>query len=1135
MSDNKMDLSTVSDLQERLAIGLSKGLEAARRDLKALRRDDLDALEGALSLELSGKALRLSKQPVTWVRTVQFPNYWEMERLEQEIVQCTRAWVIASSRLSDEVMFIVASDGNRLKLGFTSSSGDGSQDESGTVLSRLHASFPGVSFESRELNQEQKLKDALGCYAATRLLTGIPAVMVNDGQQLYSLDRLVRGMRGRPFALTVVARRMEASAVRQKHEAMLSARSENWQRIQRELSDTVGEEQAKTIGLSGGVMGGFASAVTKAITSAASGGGLGTLSFMGAPMGVGTIVTMGGNAAKSTAETISNTLGKMGGGQLGANYSITNSRSRSTSSSHEELNAFAEAYDALLSDHAERYASAMNEGAWEAAAFVFGKTAEDAALASSIWTREMGGNFEPVEPFRTFDARRDSQAVDLLSLPRESRDRTDLYTVFTSSELAAMMNLPVESHPGIEVRRVPRFAMNFPLFKNDSRIGLGQVMDREVVLEGIDFDLPVGNLASHGLVAGITGSGKTTTVKSILNQLGETPFIVIEPAKTEYRDLLGRYSDLRVYTAGSERVSPFRLNPFELPEDGNLMGHIDALSSIINAAFPMEGPMASLVEQAAMAAYETKGWDVGLGYHPLLEGNVRVSSVVPTMSDFYQALERLIGEQGYAGDYGANIRAALLTRIRSLCIGPRGKMFNTRHSVDIADMVRQPVVIELKELGNDETKNFMMGLLLQRIYKYFEYSANNQADAGELRCLLVVEEAHRLFRKSAGENHSITGTNTRHHSVELFENIMAEARAFGLGIVVVDQLPLRLSEGAVKNTGTKIIHRLSAVEDATEMGGSMGLSPDEATYITRLRRGEALVYRSDMEVPAHIAINADIPPASSRPEDDKLSTYAAERGYSLRRRGPLETDRVVESLRSGCQHEFISLADAVVFSLLFGRLEKESLMLLVGRAEDRVFELGRTINRALSEETAGAVLVEMAEEVIKAKLSLRRNPLLLDKALACWQQVVAPTWASRKLSFDSDAVLKLRAVLEEACESVRIMDTCGLVGDKYKPVVRFLAESRGDASSLAARIGLGPKHGGPVSVFETVVDQTVCDIDQKLLAKGGQRLCEYALAMVVQAHCMLGGKNPGDDEVSVAWGRLRKQWDKNERRSGNGA
>jgi len=1128
VNKGKTDISTVAELRDKLAIGLSRGLEAAREDLCVLRRNELDKLQGSLVLDLSGKALRFYKQPVTWIHTVQLPNYWGRERLELELVRSARTWVTASARLSDEVLFLVVSDGSKIKIGFSASSGDGSRDESGTISARLHAAFPGVSFAE---DKAENVVQVLEKYTTSRVLTGIPAVMTNGERQLYSLDALIRSMRGRPFAIAVVARKMAVTNTCRKLEEILQSRSNNWKRIQREITDQVGEEHAKTLGLSGGVIGGLSSAVTKAITSGMSEGGLGTLSFVTAPMGVGVVTTLGANANRTTAETLSNMTAKMGGAQLGVSYSITKSRSQSKATSHEELNAFAEAYDALLSDHAERLKSALNEGAWQTAAFVFGISTEDADLASAVWTREMGGDFEPVEPFRAFEAERESMAVSLLSLPRVKEGEIDLFTVLTSSELAAMMNLPVESHPGIEVRQVPRFALNFPRFNSDSRIRLGQVMDRDVVLQGIDFDLPVESFASHALVAGITGSGKTTTVKSILHQLGETPFIVIEPAKAEYRDLLRRYNKLRVYTAGSERVSPFRLNPFELPEDGNLMGHIDSLASIINAAFPMEGPMASLVEQAAMAAYEAKGWDVGLGYHPLLEDRGMVPSAVPTMSDFYQSLQKLIGEQGYAGDYGANIRAALLTRIRSLCIGSRGKMFNTRDSVNIEDMTKQPVVIELKDLGNDETKNFMMGLLLHRIYKYFEFGSNSPAASKELRCLLIVEEAHRLFRKSPGENHSLTGTNTRHHSVELFENIMAEARAFGLGIVVVDQLPLRLSEGAVKNTGTKIIHRLSAVEDAREMGGSMGLSPDEAAYITRLRCGEALVYRSDMEVPSHIDVSVDTSQVQSRIDDNQLSLVASERGYSQRRQGPLETDRIVQNLRANCHYEFINLGNAVAFSLLFGRLDNKSLLRLVGKAEDHVFELARKINYKLSEETAGAVLVQAAEEIISAKWYLKKNPIVLEKALVSWKKVIKPTWNNRKLTVDTDAVLQLRKVLEEASNHLApCKDPCGLVGEKHNVVVRFFSDSRADARSLANRLSARPVR--TLLGLVGVVDATISDIKQKLLSNGERRVCEYALAMAVQTYSMLGRKVSGDDEISNAWTQLRSQLDRREGREG---
>ncbi len=48
----------------------------------------------------------------------------------------------------------------------------------------------------------------------------------------------------------------------------------------------------------------------------------------------------------------------------------------------------------------------------------------------------------------------------------------------------------------------------------------------------------------------------------------------------------------------------------------------------------------------------------------------------------------------------------------------------------------------------------------------------------------------------------------------MFSNFLSEVRAYGQGMMVVDQVPTRLIEDAIKNTNVKIIHKLVASDDS---------------------------------------------------------------------------------------------------------------------------------------------------------------------------------------------------------------------------------------------------------------------------------------------------------------------------------
>jgi hypothetical protein len=133
-------------------------------------------------------------------------------------------------------------------------------------------------------------------------------------------------------------------------------------------------------------------------------------------------------------------------------------------------------------------------------------------------------------------------------------------------------------------------------------------------------------LSRHTLISGINGSGKTNTIQAILNQLGELPFLVIEPAKTEYVDWALEYnkahpeSPISIYIPGCKKYKgtfdpkPLKLNPFEIvwlkPEqEVNVLTHIDRLKSTFAAAFPMYDILPVLMEDLIYTVYQNKSTD----------------------------------------------------------------------------------------------------------------------------------------------------------------------------------------------------------------------------------------------------------------------------------------------------------------------------------------------------------------------------------------------------------------------------------------------------------------------------------------------------------------------------------------------
>ena len=420
-------------------------------------------------------------------------------------------------------------------------------------------------------------------------------------------------------------------------------------------------------------------------------------------------------------------------------------------------------------------------------------------------------------------------------------------TILNSDQLAALCQLPTKEFPGYYIDEYVEFDVSSRVRQNLRQpVPIGDICvagRRGSVSSGNLYMLEKDDFTRHALIIGITGGGKTNTSKSILNTLWNTkdpsarvPFLVIESAKREYWELrnLKGFEELLVFTLGAEASATsvkYRVNPFETNPHISLQTHIDYLLSTFKAAFDLYPPMPYILEKAVYEIYSDRGWDIveNINRYGLTE--------YPTLSDLYNKIDVIVDNMGYHQEVQSNVKAALQARVYSLMIGGKGAMLNTPRSVPIEELLNRPVVMELEDLGDDETKSFVIGILLVQLYEYRKSLMTKGSKS--LSHILMVEEAHRLLKNvsEAGE-----GGNTRAKSVEFFCNLLAEIRTFGQGILIADQIPTKLAPDTIKNTNLKIVHRTVAQEDRETIGRAMNMSPTQIEYLSSLRRGYAAVY-----------------------------------------------------------------------------------------------------------------------------------------------------------------------------------------------------------------------------------------------------------------------------------------------------
>lgn len=809
------------------------------------------------------------------------------DRLEYFSEKMKKLFISAYSIKQEVCYGIVSSEGKTsIVLGVAPTSKDA------IIKTLVEGLLPGVrleQFQDRFVNSKESCNwDAKDKDRYVGCICGVPALMIDGQLQKKDLSSLMRSLNGQNYTIMVMCKPVDEFKIQEKINQAIKIQDECFAISKRTLSlqegssygSTHADNSSETHGENKSKNGGFnlSGALPGMLAGAAIGAAAGTpVPFIGNAIGlvggglIGLVAGQQLNFNKGSSKGTSHSITE------GYSDAISNTVNSGKSISADIQNGFALDLMKMAESMTERLKVGRNIGMWESVL----SYSSDSKIASEVIQgslySEMASRQPDVLPPVVFSYRDTCNGFNLpvdkihnqqLMIPKgffSDTYESPISSLVTSEELCAICTIPTENIAGFEIREAKGYPLNYHQQPDDKTIGL--VCEYERPLPNMPFGLSEYDLNKHTFVCGITGSGKTNTVKKILKAV-DKPFLVIEPAKKEYRNIEKKVD---VYTLGRPEINCPKINPFYILPGISPQQHIDMLKDLFSASFAFYGPMPYILEKCLYNIYTKRGWNLTLGFHPCLvnaksqlgffdETKMRESYgtkghkyVFPTMQDLKDEIDYYIeNEMTYEGEVKGNIRGAIKARIDSLCVGAKGYMFNTHDMLDMNMLLKNNSILELEGLADDADKAFALGLLIIYVNEYRQVRKEIDYTKG-LQHLLVIEEAHRLLKNVSTENNEDLG-NPKGKAVEHFTNMLAEMRSYGQGVIVAEQIPNKLAPDVIKNSSNKIIHRIIAKDDQEVIANTIGIQLEDALSLGNSKVGYALCHKEGMVQPVIVKI-----------------------------------------------------------------------------------------------------------------------------------------------------------------------------------------------------------------------------------------------------------------------------------------
>lgn len=772
----------------------------------------------------------------------------------------------------------------------------------------LQGNFRGSVITEIDANERKKILSEIDSFAESKILEGVPGINKDD-EKFQSVDRMIDVMLGDTFALMIVAKPIPKEQIDtiqgnmyQLYDQVAPYSKESIQKSSGENesdSSSTSHGEAKATGNSDSESKSFSENKNTGHSTQKQSGDV-TKSDTGSNGTSTTKQNTNGNSYTKTL-TDSNTESKQKGRSNGIAYTsdIINKR----------IQDWIKYMDDIVFP---RIDYGLGKGLFVTSMLLLGETPSTLIklenTMSSIYGGESGNHMPlkayEIEQGETFMLKR-MQIPNINFEEKIEQDEINIRMAcsqlyvdhnevmlgnwMSSQEISLLAGLPQKEVVGLALKEEVEFGLNINN-KIEKPILFGHLVQSGVVLNGengvpnipVYFDKKY--FDKHIFVTGVTGGGKTTTCQKLLIESKEN-FLVIEPAKTEYRILAkDDVQDMIVFTLGKETGAPFRLNPFEFFEGESITSRVDMIKASMEAAFDMEAAIPQLLETAIYECYEDKGWNISNNRNykfdnPFADG---VYSF-PTLGDLDKKIEKVVIDQGFDDRLRDEYIGSMRARLKGLTVGAKGLMLNTPRSIDFVELLDKKVVLEIENIKSAAEKSLIMGFILANLSEAIKVKYNSNQKK-PIEHITLIEEAHRLLSKYMPGD-----SLNKKQGVEMFSDMLAEVRKYGESLIIADQIPNKLTPDVLKNTNTKIVHKIFAQDDKEAIGNTMALKDEQKEHLSYLTTGRAIMMTPGLSKAIQVQVIQTKENDTERPpiEDDYLRKKIIKYYCSIYKKGIL--------------------------------------------------------------------------------------------------------------------------------------------------------------------------------------------------------------------------------------------------------